>query len=140
MMTSAEYLREARKRRKMSKRQVGAMMARMCEMQSGILPMWRMSADGHQAALQRMERQSQFCTWEDSRLIAEILQVGEEGANRILTTRDVRTAINHVKVKFGQSDVALPCNIHLPLGLFSSGMEMPSVRQISRCCSASRAR
>lgn len=58
--TSAEYLREARKRMKMSKRQVGAMMARMCEMQSGILPMWRMSADGHQAALQRMERQSQF--------------------------------------------------------------------------------
>ena len=95
--TSAEYLREARKRRKMSKRQVGAMMARMCEMQSGILPMWRMSADGHQAALQRMERQSQFCTWEDSRLIAEILQVGEEGANRILTTRDVRTAINHAR-------------------------------------------
>ncbi len=32
--TSAEYLREARKRRKMSKRQVGAMMARMCEMRA----------------------------------------------------------------------------------------------------------
>ena len=28
MMTNAEYLREARKRMKMSKRQVGAMMAR----------------------------------------------------------------------------------------------------------------
>lgn len=95
--TTAEYIREARKRAGIRRRDIGTMMARLCEMQQDILPMWRLSARAHMAALTRVEQGAQFCTWEDSRLIAEVLGLGQEGANRLLSAYGARKIIEHAR-------------------------------------------